>query len=75
MRGTPHRYADRAQEVGQPADMVLVAMRDEDAPDPVSPLDQPVEVGVNDVDTQVVAWEANAGMGANFANRVSVTCP
>src|ERR1700732_5281316 len=21
------------------------------------------------------AWEANAGMGANFANRVSVTCP
>jgi len=21
------------------------------------------------------AWEANAGMGANFANRVTVTCP
>jgi ABC-type uncharacterized transport system substrate-binding protein len=22
-----------------------------------------------------MAWEANAGMGANFANRISVTCP
>ena len=22
-----------------------------------------------------MAWEANAGMGASFANRISVTCP
>jgi hypothetical protein len=51
-----------SQQVRQPANVVLVAVRDEDSPDPVRALDEPVEVRVNDVHPQVVAREPDAAI-------------
>ena len=61
--GGVHRHIQFPQEVGQRADMVLVAVGDEDAPDAVSVFQQVGEIGNDHVDAvHIVIGEAHAGV-------------
>ena len=56
----PHRHVELVEQEGQRADVILVAVGDDHAPQPLRVLGEPAEIRVQHVHAQVVVGEAGA---------------